>query len=347
MLGTDTCLSESQALGALEHWRLPAPVERIEPGSGTANAAAIVRAGGRAFVLKRRNPRYAVEQWVAFDHALMAHLRARGIPVPLPLPARDRRTWLHLDGAIFELSEFIPGDEHRWGDASQVRAAGEMLARFHLAGEDFRPPAEKSWDRYHSPGAITSGLRTARIEQYAVFPEPYAAVRAAERIASRLLIRLPDAEYWALPLAIVHGDWHPANLKFAGDRVVGVFDLDWCTSQPRVVDLADGLLFFCGHRAEPIVPGDIWSLTQSFEMDAGLVGAFGEGYLAHIHPTPAELQALPDLMRARWLFCRVDAADRKVEPARWLEFIARGLLKPLEWIQENEGAIADGSLLHA
>ena len=347
MPSTDTSLTQAQARRALRHWSLPAAVDRIEPGSGTANASVLVDAGGHSFVLKRRNPRYAVEDWLAFDHALMAHLRGRGIPVPLPLVARDGRTWLGMAGAIFELTAFLPGEEHRWGDAGQVRAAGEMLGRFHLAGADFHPPAEKRWERYHSPASIARDLQVVLSESGPVSAARQEVMERAGSLARELLARLPDEAYHALPHAIVHGDWHPANLKFRGTEVVGVFDLDWCTSQPRMVDLADGLLFFCGRRPETIVPGDIWSLTQSFEMQARLVGASGQGYLGQIVPTPAELRALPDLMRCRWLYCRVDAAVRKVDPGRRVEFITRDLLGPLEWIDHNERALVDGSLLRA
>ncbi len=212
-----------------------------------------------------------------------------------------------------------------------------MLARFHLASDDFEPPADKTWARYHSPADIVAGLATIR--------DDAEALAVADRVAGELVTRLPDEVYGTLPTTIVHGDWHPANLKFDGGRVAGVFDLDWCTRQPRMVDLADGLLFFCSHRAEPIVPGDIWSLTQTMRMDAELTRAFGAGYTALLPPTGDELAALPDLMRCRWLYCRVDAAVRKVEVGRRVEFLLRDLLTPLDWIDAHEADLAAGNLL--
>ncbi len=342
---TSTSLDPDEARRALALWDLPAPVTEVRPGSGTANASAIVRLGDELMLLKRRNPRYAVADWVAFDHALMTHLRAREVPVPVPIPARDGGTWARLDGGVYELFEFLPGDEHRPGDVGQVCAAGEMLARFHLASDDFDPPAEKAWARYHNPADIVAGMATIRDDAAAVSAEEAEALAVADRVAGELVTRLPDEVYWALATTIVHGDWHPANLKFDGGRVAGVFDLDWCTRQPRMVDLADGLLFFCSHRAEPIVPGDIWSLTQTMRMDAELTRAFGAGYTALLSPTGDELAALADLMRCRWLYCRVDAAARKVEADRRVEFLLRDLLTPLDWIDAHEADLADGDLL--
>ena len=342
---TNTTLTRAEALRALASWELPGPPAAIELGSGTANASVILRWGDRELLLKRRNPRYAREQWVRFDHALMAHLSGRGIPVPVALPTRGGQKWAVAGGEVYELYPFMPGDQHRAGDERQVLAAGEMLGRFHLASADFEPPSDKSWDQYHSPAAIVEGL--ARITALGRLPDDQQAetLRAAEKLGRELLDRLPDEAYWSLPATIVHGDWHPANLKFTGERVAGVFDLDWCTRQPRMVDLADGLLFFCGRRREPLIAGDIWSLTESFEMDSALVTAFGAGYISAVTPTDRELRALPDLMRCRWLYCRVDAAIRKVEPERRAEFVTRDLLGPLAWLDRDQGRIADGSAL--
>jgi len=342
---TNTSLPEPEARLALQCWLLPGAVDAIEPGSGTANASVIVRAGAHTLLLKRRNPRYAKDAWVRFDHALMAHLAAGGIPVPVALPARDGNRWAATDDAVYELYPFMLGDEHAWGDFAQVHAAGEMLGRFHLASADFDAPADKRWPRYHSPTDIASGLASLQSEPLRATAAQTDALSLAASVAEGLRTRIPDDRYWSLPRTIVHGDWHPGNLKFAGNAVAGVFDLDWCTSQPRMIDLADGLLFFCSHRAEPIVPGDIWSLTQSFRMDADLVVAFGEGYRTHIMPTPAELAALPDLMRSRWLYCRIDAAARKIDRERRLKFIARDLATPLDWIDANADRIADGTAL--
>jgi len=342
---TSTSLAPEQARRALASWDLPAPVTDIRPGSGTANASAIVHLGQERMLLKRRNPRYAVADWVTFDHALMAHLEAGGVPVPVPLPARGGRTWATLEGEVFELFEFLPGDEHRAGDLGQVCAAGEMLARFHLAGNDFDPPVDKSWARYHSPADIVTGLETIRVAAGALSAANAGAFAVASRVASELVTRLPDEGYWALPTTVIHGDWHPANLKFDGERVAGVFDLDWCTRQPRAVDLADGLLFFCSHRKDPLVPGDIWTLTQTMRMDTELTRAFGAGYTALLPPTGEELAALPDLMRCRWLYCRVDAAARKIEAERRVEFLFRDLLTPLDWIDAHETDLVSGLLL--
>jgi len=355
MMLTDTALRLEEANRALACWDLQVSAPDLARGSGTANASVILRTPRGKLLLKRRNARYSREEWVRFDHALMAHLHGRDMPTPLALPTSKGARWARLGDRVYELYPFVEGDEHIAGDVDQIASAGEMLARFQEATSDFDPPCEKQWERYHSPTKIAEGLAevTSRSEdEMPAVPEggrlkvgPRLALSTAVITTGAVVERLPDESYWALPQTIVHGDYHPANLKFRGDEVVGVFDLDWCTRQPRMVDLADGLLFFCGRRREPVIPGDIWSLTQSFRMSARLVRAFGGAYTSVMAPSEEELRALPDLMRCRWLYCRVDAMQRKVPRERQLEFLLRDLLPPLEWIDEHEARIADGTLL--
>ncbi|MFW5866916.1 MAG: phosphotransferase, partial [Armatimonadota bacterium] len=188
---------------------------------------------------------------------------------------------------------------------------------------------EKPWPRFHDPKSARDGLAELRGEATGEAAE---LLGEALELAETLADRLTDEDYRALPQTIVQGDYHPANLKFREGRVVGVFDWDWASRQPRTVDVADGLLFFCGVRDTPLVAGDIWSLTAAFTIDHARLGSFLEGYEGALPLTADERGSLPDLMRCRWLFCRVDAAIRKVAPRRRVEFVTRGLRRPLDGI---------------
>ncbi len=342
---TDTTLAAGEAQRVLAHWGIEVAPGQVSPGSGTANASAVISLPAERLFLKRRNPRYARVDWVRFDQALLSHLVGRGLAVPVAVPSRSGEPWVADGGSIYELFRYIDGDSHRSGDPIELAAAGRTLARIHRASVDFEPRVAKPWPRFHDPRDLLEWLPElldvagAKAES----AERLSALEQALALARRLAARLPDGRYWSLPSAIVHGDYHAGNLKFRDGRVVGVFDWDWSSSQPRMVDLADGLLFLCGRRRSPVVAGDIWSLTESFRIDRGRVRAFGLGYAGELSPTACELEALPDLMRCRWLYCRVDAAMRKVEPARRGEFVARELATVLQDIDDIEADLVDGS----
>lgn len=340
---TDTSLMPDEAVRLLRRWGMQITADRISPGSGTANASVVMDAPEGRLLLRRRNPRYAREDWVRFDHALLSHLAARDVPVPQAIRAENGAGWVVEEGAIYELFEFIEGQPHRPGDPAQLRAAGETLARIHLSAQGFRPPASKQWGRFHDPKEAAQWLD----ELLAIAEDPgqRQALALAVQQTQELARRLTDRAYRRLPQAIVQADYHPANLLFRGGEVAGVFDWDWASRQPRMVDLADGLLFFCGVRESPVIGADIWSLSEAFEIDPERVAFFGAGYTSLIAPEATELAVLPDLMRARWLYSRADAAMRKVEGARRVEFVTRGLHRPLAAISRLEADLIDGSAL--
>ncbi len=346
---TDTSLGFEEARDALARWGLRVREDQLTPGGGTANAAVIVDTPDGRLILRRRNPRYARAEWACFDQALFAHLRARGIPAPEPVPDPDGHGWVVHHQQLYELFHFIEGRQHRHGNACELAAAGRLLARVHAAGVDFEPPVAKPWPRFHPPTLSRDGL--SELLEYArdhgERAEHVCMLEEGLELACTLVDRLPDDAYRALPSTVVHGDYHPANLKFVRGRVVGLFDWDWASHQPRMVDLADGLLFFCAVRDAPVVAGDIWSLTSAFSIDAERAHVFGAAYLEEGGLDAADLQALPDLMRCRWIYCRVDAAQRKVEPHRRAEFVARGLGVPLADIDALEPSIVDGTLFAA
>jgi len=341
-----TTLEFGEARDALAHWGLRVVPEQVTPGSGTANASVILDVPGGRLLLRRRNPRYARPDWVRFDHALFAHLRAHRLPAPEPVPDAAGEGWVQLGDACYELLRYVEGEQHAPGDARELAEAGRLLARVHRATADFAPPVEKPWPRFHDPALGWQGLQ-ALVAQARSPDADAAQVAVLERaleLAGALAERLPEGAYRALPEVVVHGDYHPANLKFRQERVVGLFDWDWASRQPRMVDLADGLLFFCGLRAEPVRAGDIWSLTAAFRLDAGRARVFAGAYARELMPTPEERCALADLMRCRWLYCRVDAAQRKVEPERRVQFMTRDLELPLRGIDALAPEIAGGRL---
>ena len=350
MTKTNTRLTDKEARTVLATWRLKPVFTR--PAGGTANASLVIVGARGQYVLRRRNPRYADPAQLSYDHAVIHGLAKAGLPVPhvVRTPAGSR--WVEHDGHIYELFDFVEGAPATPEDPQEVCAAGLMLAKLHLAAERLKPPGHKQWPRYFDPKVSLKALKETRRR---VRPrtrgegdgdgedEPALAtvdfLLAQAELAER---ELPDKAYGALPQTIVHGDWHPANLRFRDHEIVGIFDFDWVGRQPRMVDVTDGLLFFAAHRETAIDGGDIWSLTQPFEPVWELMGLFMAAYREHVRLTRAELNALPALMRQRCLYNRVDAMVRKVPPADQVRFLTTGIRPIFEWITTHEARLRQG-----
>ncbi|MCC6731000.1 MAG: phosphotransferase [Chthonomonadales bacterium] len=326
-------LTAEEIAAVLALYDVGRPTGAVASGGGTANANAVVETPAGRFFLKRRNPKYARPEYVAFDHRLMEHLAARRVGTPLACPTSAGERWLTLDGAVYELYPFVAGEPHDRRSLAQIAAAGTALAAYHRAVRDFAPPPGKAWPRYRDPRAIRSGLDAVRGEVQALLAP--ADTRYLEAQVTLLERGLSDARYAALPRTVVHGDYHPGNLKFAADRVVGIFDLDWATVQPRVLDLADGTVLFAGVRDSDIDDADIVSLTQTWRPSAERTRAFVEAYLAGQPLAAEEHEALPLFVRALWLSCRVEGMA-KVAVERRAPYLVEGLLEPLRRLDAME-----------
>jgi homoserine kinase type II len=323
-------ITEDEVCRVLPEWDVGAlrgfPGER----GGMANPAVVVDTTAGRFFLKRRNPRYCAREVLAHDHALMEHLAAKGLCTPLAVPARRGLRWVRVGTETYELHPYVHGRPHDPTRPAQITAAGCRLAEFHAAAEDFAPPAPKVWPRYHDPANTIEALEWA-IEQAG--PER-AEVQRLLGVARDLQDRFPNAEYAASPHVLVHGDWHPGNVKYRRDRLCAIFDLDWATRQPTLVDLADAVIFFAARRASPLDASDIRSLTQPFRLDSALTEVLLDGY-ASVRPIEqAEVAALPKFMLARWLWCRADPMRRKIRRPEALRFLLDGIWEPIAAISK-------------
>lgn len=297
----------------------------VAPGGGTANANARLRTDRGDFFLKRRNPKYADPSFVAYDHALMEHLAPHRVGTPLALPSRDGARWCVVEGDVYELYPLYPGVAHDPSSLAQIASAGRALAKYHRAAEGFDRPG-KAWPRYQDPAKIRAGLdalggalvAALGADDFAYIDEQVRALEAD----------FGDDRYDALPKTVVHGDWHPGNALFDGDACCGLYDLDWATRQPRVLDLADGLFLWAGVRDEPVDPADIVSLTQTWTPSPSRWRAFVDGYREIAPIGGGEWDALLPTVRARWLFCRIGGRT-KLPAERQAAFVAQRLCEPL------------------
>lgn len=249
---------------------------------GSAQAPKVVLAGPYGkFLLKRRAPGEDHPYQVAFCHGLQLHLADRGFPVPALVGTReDNNSMLQMDGRVYEVTEFIDGEAFD-RSVESARAAGAMLARFHAGASGFH----STW---HTPPDFAHGDERAEIlldrclDRLAAGPGASGLIDALRGLWRRCVSALDHAGIAAWPRELVHGDWHPGNLVYAGRGVRAVLDYDSCRRGPRVFDLAGGALHF-----------SIVSTISSGTDSSGEGRAAGPG-----SPDPGAWPAEPDAARA-------------------------------------------------
>src|SRR5438067_2426931 len=130
-------IAEEKLCAVLERYAVGPLTAAPEPGGGTANANVTLQTASGRYFLKRRNPKYADERYVAFDHRLMEDMAPHGAGTPLAALTREGSSWLRMDGAVYELYPYQPGGSHDRHSLSELAAAGRALARFHRAVRSF------------------------------------------------------------------------------------------------------------------------------------------------------------------------------------------------------------------
>lgn len=248
------------------------------------------------FLLKRRAHGRDEPLRVAFTHSLIEHVRKRGFPTPAVVPTRGgQSTVLRIEGNVYECFEFVEGE--RYDDSlEQTTHAGATLAGYHAAVAGFHADWTPPHASYHDAAMVRTGLNTIPTttaghdsvvgheaellettqKLYELYEEAAAQVEA-EGFAS-----------W--PSTIIHGDWHPGNLLFFGQRVVAVLDFDAARFLPPVIDVAYGLLQFSILRGE-----EEPSQWPDF-FDESRARRFWTGFGARAELTPAQRRAIPSLM---------------------------------------------------
>jgi len=303
-------------------------------GGGTKNQNFRLETAEARYFLRVRHQAFSNPDAIQFDHELMQHLHRKGIGAPNPVPLPSGQTWLDWQDQIIELFPFIDaGEPFQQMSLAQLAHAGKALGKFHQAVLDFQPSVAKPAFRIDPPE-----LAEARIRALISNRNHPADQRLAAYVLGQLELakkRLPDDVFFKLPCLTIHGDFHPGNIKFRGNAVAGFFDLDWASWQPRLFDIAYGLLYFAAIRATEIDGSDIYSLTQTCLPSISRSLIFLGGYWESVVLEPREIEFIPDFMRIGWICCRTDGSQKVPESERWT-FFRNEIEQPLIWLDHNE-----------
>lgn len=172
---------------------------------------------------------------LASSTRLLHDVAEHGVPVAAPLPARDGRVRVELEGPLGALSAAVlPEVTGHWLDVADLEAvasAGSTLAKLHIALRALE----------HRPGASTTRTLAAPAEEPAHTLGRWLAEsdRGLVPQSSRRLARLlADAPPLHERQQLVHHDYRAANILVRDSAVVGVLDFDEIEPAHRVDDLA-------------------------------------------------------------------------------------------------------------
>jgi len=293
---------------------------------GTAGMNTKLRTTKGTFFVRCRSAEHTRIDQIRYDHHLLARLDEEGFPVASPLVNRKGGTYAQRGERIFELTRWVSGERFRQGDRTQLAELGRQVGRLHQITAEMGDRKDKPWEQR------PEYLR-AELKRWTDGVDPAGRGPLLDRLDGKLQTlagRLDDRTCAELPQAIVHGDLHPGNALFAGERLAGLFDWDWANRQMRITDICDAVFFFARRPPNPFSGDEVWAMTCAFELDQQLAATVLEAYESVDPLSPAEKRLLSGFLIARWLQERIRGM-RKVPPERRMEFLDRGdLLDVLE-----------------
>ena len=158
----------------------------------------------------------------------MKHLADKGIPVPNPAANRDGDILHTLCNKPAAVVNRLNGQSQLAPEASHCEAVGAMLARMHLAGQDYNRDQ--------------SNLRSLNWwNDTAPLVLPFLNAAQASLLQGELAYQnhmAQGAAYLALPKGPVHADLFRDNVMFEGTTLTGFFDFYFAGVDTWLFDLA-------------------------------------------------------------------------------------------------------------
>jgi len=264
-----TQVSADELAAFLAGYDLGAAISFKGIAEGVENSNYLLETTNGRFILTLYEKRVAAGDLPWFL-AFIAHLAARGLPVPGPVADRSGQTLQTLNGRPACLIEFAPGVSITEATPAAAREVGQALGQLHQAAQDFtavRPNAlgPESW----APLAARCDGRLGEID-----PELPGLVAAG----------LAACANWPaeLPVCTIHADLFPDNVLMLDGKVTALIDFYFACTDLRAYDVAVTHAAWCfsadGRQFFP-------------ERAAGLM----QGYARAAALTSAELVALPRL----------------------------------------------------
>ncbi len=218
--------------------------------------------------------RLTFEQLPFYLH-LMKHLAQRGILVPDPAANKKGDILLKLKGKPAAVVNKLRGSSELTPTAVHCAGVGDMLARMHLAGQDYprRQPNLRGLAWWNKTAPVVLPFTTAEQRRLLLGELAYQNHIAA------------SSAYKTLPGGPIHADLFRDNVMFEGSTLTGFFDFYFAGCDAFLFDIAVSLNDWCV------------DLTTG-RQDAARTDAFLTAYQSQRLLTAQERTLLPAMLRA-------------------------------------------------
>ena len=263
----------------------------------------VLKEGYKKTYLARKYKENRTTEEIQFEHAVISHTIQNGLTLGAGI-VKNRQGSTYVQPAnsnsIFAIYEYLKGeDKYTWNthdlSDTEYQNAARVMAVFHNTVRNFdpmglqrkEPPILKLWPTFPEKfKKLAKQNRPGKLSNY--FSEQLPGI--LDIIASNPFGMAEAAGMLVIP---THYDYHPGNLKWAGEEVVGVFDFDWTKIDLRLFDLCMAVIYFCSS----------WVGNHDGELDMSRCGIFLQSYQHRLKElnglelvSPAEREAFPKML---------------------------------------------------
>ncbi len=231
----------------LGHYRLARVKEARAFNRGSSKSPKVLlRTLDGDFILKRCAPGQDDPDRLASRHRIVSMMEEHGCPIAGVVPSTDGETFIRRGSRLYELFRYVEGRRYR-RNGPQAHASGYEMARMHDLLQDWDGPLPEG-SGYHEASGVETALQ--RLPERLCPDDPHrrrgmtAICRSLAALFGEAHSNVDRLGYGAAVRTIVHGDWHPGNVLFDGDEIVAILDFDSIRHEPRVLDVANGMLQF-------------------------------------------------------------------------------------------------------
>ena len=166
---------------------------------------------------------------------LTKHLAARGIPVPNPAPGASGKLVQSLKGKPAAVVSKLHGHSQLQPGLVHCAKVGTMLAKMHLAGQDF------SINQPNLRGLTWWNATTPSVLPH-ISPEQHSLLTSELAYQNHVAA---SSAFKALPVGVIHADLFRDNVMFKGDELTGFFDFYFAGCDTFLFDISVCLNDWC------------------------------------------------------------------------------------------------------
>lgn len=298
---------------------------------------------------------------IEFEHELITFAKEHGLDIAAGIiPAADGRGFIKVENPIingednnieyYAVYDYLEGeDKYTWLTPyctdKEFASMAEVMATFHNATRDFDP---KGLERVELKILDFVDTLPNIFKEYAakdcdnIYHEFFnKKLNAIIEVIEKNKIDKDLAE--KMPYNPTHNDYHPGNVKFRDEQVVGIFDFDWSKIELRLFDVCLGMVYTCCY----------WEDKEEDKLRLDKCEIFLNAYEQRMHElkgltgfTKEEKASMKNMMAFANMYlinwC-ADAYYNDMEELNDYEYLAylKHQIKLMDWIEDNEEAIQE------